>query len=88
MEEEIGSMESNYVWDLVVLPPGRKPIWNKWVIRVKQKVDVSIERYKARLVTKWYTNQEGIGYEEIFSPIERFASIHFILVIIAHMHIE
>jgi hypothetical protein len=48
-------MRSNHVWDLVELPPGRKAIGNKWVLKVKRGADGSIERYKARLVTNGYT---------------------------------
>ena len=60
MDEEIESMKKNHVWDLVDLPPGRKTIGNKWVLKIKRKADGSIERYKACLVAKGYTQQEGV----------------------------
>ena len=68
------SIRSNNVWELVDLPQGRKAIQNKWVLKIKHKVDGSIERYKTRLVTKGYTEQEGIDYEETFSHVMRFTS--------------
>ena len=52
MEEEINSMESNHVYDLVDLPPGRKTIGNKWVLNIKRKAYGTIDKYKARLVAK------------------------------------
>jgi hypothetical protein len=55
MNDEIESMRTNQVWDLVNLPLGRKAIGNKWILKVKRKVDGSIDRYKARLVAKGYT---------------------------------
>ena len=81
-------MRSNYVWDLVDLPLYRKAIGNKWVLRVKWKAYDIIERYKACLLAKGYNQQEGIDYEETFSPMVRFASIRLILAIIAHMDLE
>ena len=88
MKEEMNSMESNRVWDLVDLIPGRKTIGNKWVLNIKHKADGIIDRYKARLVAKGYTKQEGIEYEETFSPVVRFTSICLILAIVSRMDLE
>lgn len=52
MQEEMDSMRKNQVWDLVDLPPGRKTVGNKWVLKIKRKADGSVERFKARLVAK------------------------------------
>jgi hypothetical protein len=81
-------MDKNNVWDLVDLPPGRKTIGNKWVLKVKHKADSSIDRYKARLVAKGYTQRKGIDYEDTFSPVVRFASIRLILSIVAKQDLE
>ena len=43
MEEKMESINSNQVWDLVDLPPGRRSIGNKWILKIKRKVDGSIE---------------------------------------------
>ena len=69
MKEEMNSMESNRVWDFVDLPPSRKTIGNKWVLNINHKADGTIDRYKAQLVAKGYTQQEGIEYENTFSPV-------------------
>ena len=52
MNDEMESMRTNQVWDLVDLPSVRKAIGNKWVLKIKPKADGSIERYKTRLVAK------------------------------------
>ena len=47
MNDEMESIRTNQVWDLVNLLSGRKAIGNKWVLKIKRKADGSIERYKA-----------------------------------------
>lgn len=53
MNKEILALEDN-TWDVVTLPMGKKAIGCKWIFKVKQKADGTIERYKARLVAKGY----------------------------------
>ncbi|KAH9697678.1 reverse transcriptase Ty1/copia-type domain-containing protein [Citrus sinensis] len=45
-------------------------------------------RFKARLVAKGYTQQEGIDFKEVFSPVVKHASIRVILAITAMQDIE
>lgn len=45
MEEEINSMKSNKIGELVDLPLCHKMIEIKWVLNNKQKVDGTIDRY-------------------------------------------
>ena len=88
MNEEINSMRTNLVGDLVDLPLGHKAIGNKWVLKTKHKADGSIERYKACPVVKGYTQKKGVDYKETISPAVRFASIHTILTIVAHLDLQ
>lgn len=85
MEEEIESIKVNQFWDLIDLLPNRRAIENKWVLRIKHKVDGIIKIYKTILVAKGYNQKEGVGCKETFSPIIRFASIWLILAIFAHL---
>jgi len=54
VNDEMDSIISNQTWILVDLPPGSKPISNKWVFRRKYNTDGSIQTFKARLVAKGF----------------------------------
>ena len=57
IDEEMKSMRSNHIWDLVDPLPYRKAIGNKWVLHVKRKAYDIIERYKACLLAKGHNQQ-------------------------------
>ena len=60
MKDEMKSMEDNDVWDLIDLPEGAKSIGCKWIFKTKLDSKGNVERYKARLVAKDFTQKEGI----------------------------
>jgi hypothetical protein len=58
---------------------GRKIFRCKWFYRTKYVSDGSVERHKARLVSKGLSQFEGIEYNETFSPIDKMNSIRLVL---------
>ena len=50
-------------------------IGSQWVYKIKLRVDGNIERYKALLVARGFTQQEGIDYFEMFNPFIKQATI-------------
>ena len=88
MKDEMSSMKCNNVWDLVELPNGAKAIGCKWVFKTKKDSLGNIERYKAKLVAKGFTQKEGIDYTKTFSPVSKKDSLHIILTLVAHFDLE
>jgi len=71
MKDELKSMAQNCVWDLVELPEGCKRVGCKWVFKTKRDSHGNIERYKARMVAKGFTQKDDIDYKETFSPVSK-----------------
>lgn len=81
MLSEINSLHENQTWDLVNLPKGRKALPCKWIYKLKTNPDGSIDKFKARVVVKGYSQQQGVDYDKTFSPVARLSTIRAIIAI-------
>nr|GEV60065.1 hypothetical protein [Tanacetum cinerariifolium] len=81
VEADINNLESiiSKVWILVDLPYGKRAIGTKWVYRNKKDERGIVIRNKARLVAQGHTQEEGIDYEEVFTPVARIKAIRLFL---------
>ena len=65
-------------WVLVELPLGRKPITCKWVFKVKYNPDGTVDKFKARLVARGFSQTANIDFHETFAPTMRFESLRML----------
>jgi hypothetical protein len=66
------------VWSLIESPK-QNIVGTMWVFHNKQDEFGVVIRKKARLVTKGYSQVEGLKFEETFTPVARLESIHILL---------
>eukprot|EP00253_Pinus_taeda_P014781 PITA_14781 len=88
MVDEMASLHKNEAWDLVELSAGRKPIGSKWMFKKKMNAEGKVEKYKARLVAKCYSQVPGIDFGDIFSPVAKVTSIRLLLPVDAAFDFE
>jgi hypothetical protein len=87
-EEEMEAHQVNGTWEVVKLPAGKRAIGSRWFLKVKYNADGSLERYKARLVTKGYSQRPSFDFKETYAPTVRYATICTILAIAALEDLE
>ncbi len=79
MEAELRSLEASKTWSIVDQPTNANVVSSKWVFRIKKNAAGEIEKYKARLVARGFTQVHGVDYDETYAPVARLASFRLVL---------
>lgn len=78
MNEEIKSLLENNTWILVIKPANKQLLDNKWCYVIKRNPNDTIERFKARLVTRGFRQIPGVDFNETYSPVVKYTSVRLL----------
>lgn len=80
---ELKSLDEARTWDIVQRPKNKNIVSCKWVFKIKRNAAGEIDKYKARLVARGFTQVYGVDYYETYAPVARLASLRLILAVAA-----
>lgn len=83
MQLEIDALESNHTQGIVDLPLGKRPISCKWIYKIKFLALGEVERYKAKLVARGFSQQEGLDYGDTFRPVSKMVTVRSVVALAA-----
>ena len=75
MVEEYDSIVRNSVWDVVPRPENKSVVSSRWLYKVKQAANGSVEKHKARFVARGFSQVERIMLLQYISTKEQDADI-------------
>lgn len=84
INDEYASLMKNKTWSLCGLPKDRKTISCKWVFKLKYKANGNVDKYKARLVARGFTQMKGFDYNETYSPTAKLTTFRVLMAIAVH----
>ncbi len=79
IKQEIQSLQQMGTWEITPKRKGMKVVSSKWVFKVKRNKLGKIEKYKARLVARGFTQTYGIDYFETYASVGQTDSLRFLI---------
>ncbi|KAI0991726.1 hypothetical protein K3495_g16461 [Podosphaera aphanis] len=88
MTAEMLALQANGTFKEVIAPEDANLVSNKWVFDIKTCADGSIERFKARLVARGFTQIFGQDFSETFAPTVRMDTLRLFLAVVSVLDLE
>ena len=83
IKEELDTLKRAGTWEVTERPKERNVVRNRWVFRIKKDAARRVERYKAQLIAKGFTQAHGVDYYDMWAPVAKLRSIRLLLLIAA-----
>jgi len=88
VEEELQSLNSNHVYETMLIPDGVTPITSKPVFQIKCNQTGNVEQYKVQIVACGFTQKEGVDYQEVFAPVANLDSVRTLITLAVKHNLE
>lgn len=88
IQDEKQALEQNNTWSVVERDNNMHALSSKWVFSRKFLPSGEIDRFKARLVIRGFTQRPGLDYSETFAPVVHLESIRILFALITHYKLE
>jgi hypothetical protein len=88
IEREKTALQANKTWKEVMPPYEANIISSRWVFAIKYAENGGIEKFKARLVARDFSQRQGIDYQDTFAPTMRMDSLRVLLALVAVEDLE
>ena len=88
IRSEFVSLIKNKTWELVDRPNDQNVIGSRLILKNKFNTNGTLERRKARVVAKGYSQRPGIDFKETFAPVARLSSIRMLTALAIEYEME
>ena len=83
IKAELTALAANDTWKEIVSFKNVNIITSKWVFKLKMHINDSLDKLKARVVAREFSQMHSINYEDIFVSTVKFDTLCMFLVLIA-----
>lgn len=78
----------NNTWKFVQKPSDVNLVTTKWIFKIKMLPNGQVDRFKARLVARGFTQRKGTDFFEVFSGVVRLETLRILLAVSAILYFE
>jgi hypothetical protein len=82
-DAENASWVKNNVLQIEKRQPRTRSLGFKWVFKIKEAIDGSVSRFKARICALGNLQRVGFDYDETFAPVVRYSTLRILLALSA-----
>jgi len=81
--DEVKSLVTNDTWELVERPGNANIVGCRIVLRNKYDADGRLDKRKARIVARGFSQRPGIDFHDTFAPVARLSSLRLLIALSA-----